>query len=120
METPPKEKNLEVGSFTLQTTRGLLRDRGPRRMLMAGAVLVSLALMVCGSSLIDSLLDPHEHPTRFIVFWLACGWVTILALLLAVFDILMVRKEGRALRENLQRQASAETNIVSPSEAGGE
>ena len=106
MEAGPEEKDLEVGSFTVHATRGLLRDRGSRRKVMAGAVAVSLLAMVLGSTVLDSLLNPHEHPTRFIVFWLACGWITITALLLALLDLLIVRKEARMLQQQLRHKYS--------------
>ncbi len=108
MEAGPEEKDLEVGSFTVHATRGLLRDRGSRRKLMAGAVLVSLVLMVLGSTVLDSVLDPRGHPARFIVFWLACAWVTITALLLALLDVLMVRKDARTLQQELRHKYSQE------------
>jgi hypothetical protein len=49
-------------------------------------------------------LDPHEHPWRFILYWLACGWVTILVFLLAVLDLLLVRAKARTERKGLQDQ----------------
>ncbi len=81
---------------------------------MFGVVLLALVMMVSGSTFFATLLDPREHPARFIVFWLACAWVTFSALLIAVFDALMVRRAGRALRENLQRQFSDDATIDSP------
>lgn len=107
-----EEKNLKVAGFSLQVTRGVLRDRGSRRMVMAGAVAVALGMMVLGSTFLDSTLDPHTHPARFILYWLACAWVTITALLLALLDLLMVRKDARALRENLERQFDADQTAV--------
>ena len=87
---------------------------------MFAVVLLALLMMVGGSTFLSSLLDPRAHPARFIVFWLACVWVTLSALLLAIFDALMVRRDGRALRENLQRQFSADATIHSPTPRDGE
>jgi len=50
---------------------------------------------------------PREHPGWFLLFWVACGWLTLTAFLLALFDLLMVRAQDRAarriLREKLDR-----------------
>lgn len=108
------EKELETASFVAHATRGIVRDRRTRRSAMFGVVLLALMMMVGGSTFLATLLDPREHPARFIVFWIACAWVTISALLLAVFDALMVRRDGRVLRENLRRQFSDDVTIDSP------
>lgn len=100
-------KQLDVPSFAVHSTRGLIRDRKMRRALMVGCVVVALLLIVGGSTVFNSALNPHEHPVWFILYWIACGWVTILALLLAMFDLLVVRREARAQRENLERQYAA-------------
>jgi protein-S-isoprenylcysteine O-methyltransferase Ste14 len=111
MEPPQEEQKLRVGSFATHSARGLIRDRASRRKAMVAAVVVALALVLCGATVLRQPLNPHEHAVRFVLYWFACAWVTVLALLLAVFDLLMVRRDGRALRENLQRQFSADTNV---------
>ena len=83
-------------------------------------LLIALFMMVGGSTFLTSALDPREHPPRFILFWLACAWVTVAALLLALFDLLMVRRDARALRENLLREAAAAGTISSPNSRDGE
>ena len=77
-----------------------------RRKAMFIAVVAALVLMICGSTLLAPIIDPHEHVLWFISYWFACAWVTILALLLALFDLLLVRRDGRIERENLRRQVS--------------
>ncbi len=99
-----EEKQLKTASFVVQATRGVIRDQKTRRRAML-VLLISSALMIAaGSTLLAPALEPHEHPGRFILFWLACAWVTISALLLALFDVLMVRREVRKLREDLKHQ----------------
>ena len=104
METGPPEKRLEVAPFTIHATRGLLREQKSRRVLMVISVVVALILLVTGLTIFRSWLDPHEHPWRFIIFWLACAWETVLAILLALFDVLLMRAQERAARKALREQ----------------
>lgn len=114
------EKELRPVSFAAHATRGIIRDRKTRRATMMAVVALALFLMVGGSTFLSSLLDPREHPARFILFWLACAWVTVCVLLLAVFDLLMVRRDAKALRENLRGQFVDKTTIDSPTPDDGE
>ena len=104
METGPPEKRLEVAPFTIHATRGLLREQKSRRVLMVISVVVAFILLVTGLTIFRSWLDPHEHPWRFIIFWLACAWETVLAILLALFDVLLMRAQKRAARKALREQ----------------
>jgi len=93
---------LRMFSFVIHVTRGLLRDQRTRRKAMFASVFAAVVLIVVGSSLLQSVLDPHEHPGWFIFFWLACAWVTMLAMLLALLDILLTRIQARAVRRALR------------------
>ena len=106
METRPPEKRLAVAPFTIHATRGLLRDQKSRRKLMAVSIAIALFLLVTGLTVFRSWLDPHEHPWRVVLFWLACAWETMLAILLALYDLLLMRAQERAARKALQEQAS--------------
>jgi hypothetical protein len=108
MDERPPEKKLRVAPFAIQVTRGLLRDQKSRRRTMAVSIAVSLLLLVTGLTVFRPWLDPHEHPWRFILFWLACAWETILAVLLALFDMLLTRAQERAARKALREQVAAE------------
>lgn len=66
---------------------------------MAISLAVAIVLLVAGLTVLRPWLDPHEHPWRFILFWLACAWETVLVLLLALFDLLLVRAQARAARK---------------------
>jgi hypothetical protein len=116
MEPRANQKNLRIGSFAAHSARGLLRDRRLRRKTMFAAVAVALLLMTCGSSFLQSILDPHDHPVWFILYWFVCAWVTVLALMLGIFDLLLNRRDGRAQRQHLQRQFSADIDIPVRSE----
>jgi protein-S-isoprenylcysteine O-methyltransferase Ste14 len=105
METRPPLKPFWMVPFTVHATRGILRDQLTRRATMAVCLVVVLVMVVCGLTLFRSWLDPHEHPVRFILYWLACGWQTTLVLLLALLDILVVRAQARAARKALRDDA---------------
>lgn len=97
-----------MAPFIVQATRGVIRDARMRRRTMA--ILLGLALLMVGTGILvlGSWLDPREHRLRFLLFWLACGWLTLTALLLALLDLLMVRgvarRAGKTLREELGKQ----------------
>ena len=97
----PNEKSFRATSFVIHATRGLLRDGPTRRWTMLGALVVALALLVSGSTFLQPLLNPRDHPGRFILFWGGCAWMTVLALLLAAFDLLVTRAKARAARRAL-------------------
>ena len=105
MEDRPPEKRLRVAPFAIHATRGLLRDQKSRRRTMAGSIAVALFLLVTGLTVFRSWLDPHEHPWRFIFFWLACAWEIVLAILLALFDLLLMRAQERAAQKALREEA---------------
>jgi hypothetical protein len=101
-----EEPQLEVASFAAHATRGLIRDRALRRRLMFVLTGVALLLVVAGSTLMP--ISAADHPVFFIGYWFVCGWITLTALLVALFDILMVRRESRAQRKELQRDINVE------------
>jgi hypothetical protein len=104
METGPPEKRLKVAPFAIHATRGLVRDQKSRRRTMAVSIAIAVILMVTGLTVFRSWLNPHEHPWRFILFWLACAWETVLAILLALFDLLLMRAKERAARKRLREE----------------
>jgi hypothetical protein len=106
METRPPEKRLEMAPFTIQATRGLLRDQKMRRIMMAISVALAVIMLVTGLTIFRTWLHPHEHPWRFVLFWLACAWQTVLSVLLALFDLLLVRAESRAARKAFRKQVA--------------
>jgi|SRR5256714_462863 len=107
MEEPPP-KRLQMAPFAIQATRGLLRDQRSRRRTMAISIAIAVILLVTGLTIFRSWLNPHEHPWRFILFWLACAWETVLAILLALFDLLLMRAQERATRKALRGELEKE------------
>jgi hypothetical protein len=88
--------------FTIQVTRGLLRDERSRRKTMGISLLIAVVMLVAGLTVLRPWLNPHEHPWRFIFFWFACAWETLLVLLLA---LLLVRSQACAVRRTLSRES---------------
>ena len=102
--------------FTVHATRGLLRDQRSRRKTMAISLAIALLLLVAGLTVLRPWLDPHEHPWRFILFWLACAWETVLVLLLALFDLLLLRAKSRAERKAFREDLAKGRTPPSPIE----
>lgn len=109
METRPPEKSFWMVPFIVQVTRGLLRDERSRRKTMGISLLIAVVMLVAGLTVLRPWLNPHEHPWRFIFFWFACAWETLLVLLLALLDLLLVRAQARAARRAFQEEFSKRT-----------
>src|SRR6266850_4687371 len=106
METRPPKKGFWMVPFTVQVTRGLLRDERSRRKTMGISLLFAVAMLVAGLTVLRPWLNPHEHPWRFIFFWFACAWETLLVLLLALLDLLLVRAQARGARRAFEKEFS--------------
>lgn len=63
--------------------------------------IAALLLLFCGATFLTSTLDPQTRPGWFIVYWLVCAWITFAVVLLAIFDLLLVRAEERRERRRL-------------------
>ena len=104
--------------FTVHATRGLLRDQRSRRKTMTISLIIAVVLMAAGLTVLRPWLDPHEHPWRFILYWLVVAWETVLVLLLALFDLLLVRAQTRATKKLLAEQFRTGSVPESPDKAG--
>lgn len=91
--------------FVIQVSKGLIRDQRSRRAVMFYSIAISLVLVFLGSTFLWSTL--REHPWIFIIYWLACGWMVLLATLLALYDMLKVRTDGRRERRRLAQEMLA-------------
>ena len=100
--------------FTVQVTRGLLRDERSRRKTMGFSLLVAVGMVVAGLTVLRPWLNPKEHHWRFLFFWFVCAWETLIVLLLAFLDILLIRAQARAERRAFREQFSKEANTASP------
>jgi hypothetical protein len=71
---------------------------------MSISLVLTVAMLVAGSTVLRPWLEPREHPWRFVLFWLACAWGTVLVLLLALFDLLVLRSQGRAAQKAIREK----------------
>jgi uncharacterized membrane protein len=106
MDNSPDEKRLETTSFVVHATRGVIRDQNTRRKAMLFLLALALLLLISGFTFLQPALNPREHPWLVIFFWIVCIWLTFTALLLALFDLLVLRLQARqterALREKVE------------------
>jgi cobalamin biosynthesis protein CobD/CbiB len=113
METRPPANRSWMGRFIIQVTQGLVRDERTRRTTMAGLIVIAVVMVTAGLTGLRSWLEPKEHTGRFILFWLACAWITLTASLLALLDLLMVRAKARQTRKALREEALKRSNANS-------
>jgi hypothetical protein len=117
MQPPPKNKSFWMLPFVVHATRGIIRDQNTRRWTMFGTVLVALLFLFAGSTLLQSIL--RAHPVWFVVFWFFVAWLTLTAILLALFDLLIVRAQARATKKTLRRSvATPQTSDAPPTHDG--
>lgn len=113
MEAEPPKKKFRIVPFSVHVTRGVLRDARARRKVMGVSLVFAVAMLAAGLTILRPLLDPHEHPWRFILYWLACAWGTLLVILLALFDLLLIRAEARAAQRVMRKKFAEETESKS-------
>ena len=82
---------------------------------MGISLFVAVVMLVAGLTVLRPWLNPHEHPWRFIFYWFACAWETLLVLLLALLDLLLIRAQARAARKAFQEEFSRPTTPGSSS-----
>lgn len=93
-------------------TRAFVLDARLRRTLMFYVSLGATLMVFIGSVLIDTTL--RAHPFIFLGFWAVCAWLTIAAMLLAIFDLLAVRAAAREARRQLERELTSQNNDPHP------
>lgn len=85
-----------------QLARATLFDLQRRRSAMFYSVVAAGVLLVLGATLLEDWL--HGNLTRFLVYWLVCAWLTMLSVLLALFDLLILRAQGRRMQRELRER----------------
>jgi len=108
------DKPVRAISFVVHATRGVIRDRQVRRKTMFVLLIVALLLLFCGSTFLQSILSPRERPGWFIFFWAVCAWFAVTAMLLAVFDLLMLRVEARKAQRTLHEKFAQSQTADAP------
>ena len=89
-------------SFLLLVSKGILRDRHMRRTVLFWIVGADLILLGAGALLLDAWLS--EHPVLFLLYWGTCLWLTATSLLLALYDLLALRREAALERQRIKGQ----------------
>ena len=82
--------------------RATLFDLHRRRTAMFYSVVAAGAMLVFGATLFDGWL--RESLARFLGYWLVCAWLTLLSLLLALFDLLLLHAQERRVRRELRKR----------------
>jgi hypothetical protein len=95
----------------LLMTRGIILDPRVRRWAMFVLLLVALVMVFAGSTFLAGSLG---MPWGFLLYWGVCAWLTFAALMLALWDILMVRTAARKARRELEKQISARKTDEEP------
>jgi hypothetical protein len=90
----------------IHATRSVIGDQSMRRKTMFVMLVIALMFLFCGSTFLQPWLNPRDHPGWFILFWIACAWLTLTALLLSVFDLLMLKIEARKTQRTLREKLS--------------
>ena len=103
-------KPLRTISFVIHATRGVVRDQVVRRKTMFALLVVALLLLFSGSTFLQGVINPRAHPFWFVLFWVVCAWLTITAMLLAIFDLLIVRLAGRRAKRQLRERLEETSN----------
>ena len=86
----------------LQFVKGLIYDQNTRRGAMF-IVLVSAMLMVfAGGTFLNTALI--SRPLIFLTYWGVCAWLTFCAILLALYDLLALRRLAREERRRLRME----------------
>jgi membrane protein implicated in regulation of membrane protease activity len=80
-------------------TRGIILDPRSRRWAMFVLLLAALVMLFAGFTFL-----PITTPMAFLVYWGVCAWLTFAALLLALWDILLLRAGARKARRKLEKQ----------------
>lgn len=94
--------------FIIDLTRGIIRNRDARRKVMTYIIGAALVLLFIGSLLFSWLAS---MPVLFLLFWGACAWLTLLSILLALFDLLQVRRDARIEKRALERKLICEQEL---------
>jgi len=85
----------------LLMTRGIILDPRTRRWAMFILLLAALCMVFAGSTF---LAGGIATPLSFLIYWGVCAWLTLGALLLALWDLLLLRAAARRERRRLEKQ----------------
>ena len=69
---------------------------------MLWLMLVAMVMLFLGSWLMPDEWARH-HVRLYFLYWVMCAWLTIAGMLLAVFDMLIIRAAGQAMRRRIEQ-----------------
>ena len=95
-------------------SKGVLRDTRMRRNVMLWIMMAAMVMLFLGSWLLTDDWA-RKHIWLYVAYWVVCGWLTLTGVLLAVFDILVIRAAERAMRRKLEQEIAR-----TESEGGGQ
>ena len=84
----------------LLITRGIILDPRTRRWAMFITLAAAVLMVFAGATFLSGQLTPWT----FVVYWGICAWLTLASLLLALWDLILVRLAARAERRRLEQQ----------------
>ena len=84
----------------LLLSKGLLRDTRLRRNVMLWVMAAAMVMLFLGSWLLSDEWA-RKHVGLYFAYWAVCIWLTVAGLLLAVFDILIIRAASRAMQRRI-------------------
>jgi uncharacterized membrane protein YfcA len=95
-------KCLPMLRVILLLSKAVLRDTRLRRNMMLWLMAAALLMLFFGSWLLSDDWA-RKHYVLYFLYWAFCMWLTLTAVLLAVFDMLVVRATGRAMRRQIEQ-----------------
>jgi len=81
------------GVTPFETARAILNDRPARRRVLGWLLMIAVGMLATGLWFIPGWLQ--QSLLRFAFWWLACGFVTLMLLMFALYDALAVVREEK-------------------------
>ena len=107
----PRRRGGPLG-WILVYTRGLIVDQHLRRLTMFYLALAALLMVFFGALFLDGWVQASKQDLHvaiwFAAYWLSVAWLTMTAALLAIYDLLFVRVQHRAMRRQLRQRILGE------------
>ena len=94
-----------VFRLIIPITRGIIREQRVRRSVIFFVMLGALVMLFIGATFLERWL--REHPVLFVLYWFACAWATLTAMLLALYDLIAVRAANGRERRRLAAELVA-------------